>query len=80
MLKFLGPEAHLVSYGAMSKKPLSLPTSLFIFKNLVCHGFWQSRWYLEHTREEREKLMRSLADMKVRRTRYALPQLTYEYV
>lgn len=68
MLKPLGSDAHLVSYGAMSKQPLSLPTSAFIFKNLVCHGFWQSRWYQQHSRQEREALMKRLADMNVRDT------------
>ncbi|KAA1470336.1 NAD(P)-binding protein [Dentipellis sp. KUC8613] len=60
MARLLGKDAHLVSYGAMSKQPLLLPTSLFIFKNLTCHGFWQSRWYSEHSREEREELMSKL--------------------
>ncbi|KIM90590.1 hypothetical protein PILCRDRAFT_812350 [Piloderma croceum F 1598] len=30
MARLLGSDAHLVSYGAMSKQPLSLLTSLFI--------------------------------------------------
>ncbi|VDB87533.1 unnamed protein product [Peniophora sp. CBMAI 1063] len=60
MLKLLGPDAHLVSYGAMSKEPLSIPTSYFIFKNLAAHGFWQSRWYKTHTLAERSVLMEEL--------------------
>lgn len=36
----LGHDATLLSYGAMSMKPVSLPTSLFIFKNLTAKGFW----------------------------------------
>ncbi|KAJ8522734.1 hypothetical protein ONZ45_g701 [Pleurotus djamor] len=60
MTQLLGQDGHLVSYGAMSKQPLSLPTSLFIFKNLKAHGFWQSRWYADRSREEQEKLMRTL--------------------
>jgi mitochondrial enoyl-[acyl-carrier protein] reductase / trans-2-enoyl-CoA reductase len=63
MAGLLGHNAHLVSYGAMSKQPLSLPTSLFIFKNLTSHGFWQSRWYKERSREERENLMSVLAGL-----------------
>ncbi|TFY72020.1 hypothetical protein EVG20_g1000 [Dentipellis fragilis] len=63
MARLLGKDAHLVSYGAMSKQPLSLPTSLFIFKNLTCHGFWQSRWYSDHSKEEREELMRELVGL-----------------
>lgn len=65
MAKFLGSDAHIVSYGAMSKRPLTLPTSAFIFKNLTTHGFWQSRWYNQKTREEREELVQKLIGMKV---------------
>ncbi|ESK91908.1 trans-2-enoyl- reductase [Moniliophthora roreri MCA 2997] len=61
MSKLLGQNAHLVSYGAMSKKPLSLPTSLFIFKNLACHGFWQTRWSKQNTRQQKEALIGTLA-------------------
>ncbi|KAL4063030.1 hypothetical protein V8B97DRAFT_1993247 [Scleroderma yunnanense] len=60
MTRLLGQDAHLVSYGAMSKEPLSLPTSLFIFKNLTCHGFWQSRWYQEKSLQERKQLTEAL--------------------
>jgi NADPH:quinone reductase-like Zn-dependent oxidoreductase len=63
MASLLGHDAHLVSYGAMSKQPLSLPTSLFIFKNLTSHGFWQNRWYSERNRQDREKLMSVLASL-----------------
>ncbi len=49
----------------MSKEPLSLPTGLFIFKNLTCHGFWQSRWYERATVEEREELVGRLVALKV---------------
>ncbi|KAJ4000920.1 hypothetical protein F5050DRAFT_1561811 [Lentinula boryana] len=63
MSKLLGQDAHLISYGAMSKKPLSLPTSLHIFKNLTSHGFWQTNWSKTHSRSEKEELIAKLADM-----------------
>lgn len=63
MARLLGRDAHLVSYGAMSKQPLSLPTSLFLFKNLTSHGFWQSRWYQQHSRDDRENLIKTLVDL-----------------
>ncbi|KAJ7439851.1 NAD(P)-binding protein [Mycena latifolia] len=63
MARLLGDDAYLVSYGAMSKEPLSLPTSLFIFKNLTTVGFWQSRWYQTHTRQDKENLMKTLVDL-----------------
>ncbi|KAJ7077920.1 hypothetical protein B0H15DRAFT_861416 [Mycena belliarum] len=63
MARLFGSNAYLVSYGAMSKEPLSLPTSLFIFKNLTSVGFWQSRWYKTHTRQDKENLMETLVDL-----------------
>jgi len=63
MARLFGHDAYLVSYGAMSKQPLSLPTSLFIFKNLTTTGFWQSRWYKTHTRDDKEILMKTLVDL-----------------
>ncbi|KAH9943807.1 NAD(P)-binding protein [Amylocystis lapponica] len=66
MVRLLGPDAHLVSYGAMSKQPLSMPTSAFLFKNLTAHGFWQSRWNKAHSADERAALMRTLANFKLK--------------
>ncbi|KAF8638937.1 hypothetical protein AX16_010412 [Volvariella volvacea WC 439] len=63
MSRFLGKNAHLVSYGAMSKQPFSLPTSLFIFKNLTAHGFWQTEWYARRSRAQQEDLMKNLVNL-----------------
>ena len=40
--KSLAPGATIVTYGGMSMKPLTIPTSLLIFKDLTCKGFWLS--------------------------------------
>ncbi|QRW17032.1 Zinc-binding dehydrogenase [Rhizoctonia solani] len=63
LAKQLGPNAALVSYGAMSKAPLSLPTSLFIFKNLTSYGYWQTRWYETHTSEERQSMLQEITEL-----------------
>ncbi|KAI5118000.1 hypothetical protein M0805_008100 [Coniferiporia weirii] len=60
LVGLLGSDAHLVSYGGMSKQPLALPTSAFIFKGLTASGFMQNTWYRENGREKREGLMRDL--------------------
>lgn len=44
MAKLLASNAHFVTYGAMSKQPLTIPASMLIFKNIHFHGFWVSRW------------------------------------
>lgn len=40
--KTLAPGGTIVTYGGMSMKPLTIPTSLLIFKDLTCKGFWLS--------------------------------------
>ncbi|KAF3768683.1 NAD(P)-binding protein [Cryphonectria parasitica EP155] len=42
--KCLGEGGTMVTYGAMSKQPVMLPTGLLIFKDLRFNGFWLSRW------------------------------------
>lgn len=32
----------MVTYGGMSMQPVSVPTSLFIFRDISCRGFWLS--------------------------------------
>lgn len=44
LAKILAPGSHMVTYGAMSKQPVALPSGLLIFKNLVFDGFWVSKW------------------------------------
>lgn len=44
MAKCLSQSGTLVTYGAMSKQPVMLPTGLLIFRDLRFHGFWLSRW------------------------------------
>ncbi|EMD39037.1 hypothetical protein CERSUDRAFT_81807 [Gelatoporia subvermispora B] len=65
-LRLVGHDAHLVTYGAMAREPLTLPASPLIFKGLVARGFWQSHWYDMHGRKEREELMRALVDLKLK--------------
>jgi hypothetical protein len=37
--------------------------SLFIFKNLVCRGYWQSRWYQSATSEQIAEQIHYLIDL-----------------
>lgn len=53
LAKLLSPEAHLVTYGGMSKQPVQLPTALLIFKNIHFDGFWVSRWSKENPEEKK---------------------------
>ncbi|KAF2225617.1 hypothetical protein BDZ85DRAFT_257804 [Elsinoe ampelina] len=52
MAKVLSPYAHMVTYGGMSKQPVTLPTAMLIFKNISFDGFWVSKWSEENPEEK----------------------------
>ncbi|KAF8402787.1 hypothetical protein HHK36_010878 [Tetracentron sinense] len=58
VLKFLRQGGTMVTYGGMSKKPVTVSTSSFIFKDLVLRGFWLQKWMSS----ERAKDCRVLID------------------
>lgn len=42
----------VITFGAMSRQPLKIPTGLLIFKNIQFLGFWMTRWYQGATEAE----------------------------
>jgi len=42
----------MVTYGGMSKKPITVSTSSFIFKDLRLRGYWMQNWTNLHTVNE----------------------------
>lgn len=42
LLQSLGEGGTMVTYGGMSMQPVTIPTSLLIFKDLRFRGFWLS--------------------------------------
>jgi trans-2-enoyl-CoA reductase len=62
MAKLMGESAHFVTYGAMSKQPLTIPASMLIFKDIHFHGFWVSRWAEKHP-DAKQDTVRDVLDM-----------------
>jgi NADPH:quinone reductase-like Zn-dependent oxidoreductase len=56
----------MVTYGAMSLQPLSIPNGMFIFKNLRFTGFWVNKWYDAATPQQRAETFAPLFDMAKR--------------
>jgi trans-2-enoyl-CoA reductase len=52
--KSLSEGGTMVTYGAMAKQPVSLPTGLLIFKDIRFRGFWLSRWSSRDTEGKRK--------------------------
>ncbi|KAK1321193.1 hypothetical protein QJS10_CPA03g01323 [Acorus calamus] len=57
VLKFLRQGGTMVTYGGMAKKPVTVSTSSFIFKDLALRGFWLQKWMSsERAKECREMI------------------------
>ncbi|UJR25874.1 hypothetical protein I4U23_007224 [Adineta vaga] len=63
LLRVLDKSGTLVTYGGMSKQPIIVPTTEFIFRDLTCRGFWMSRWKDENYKgSEFAKMLHELID------------------
>lgn len=45
MAKVMASDGVIVTYGGMSRRPLTVPTAPLIFQNLSLKGFWLTSWY-----------------------------------
>jgi trans-2-enoyl-CoA reductase len=66
MAKTLAPRATIVTYGAMSLQPLTIPNGMLIFKELRFTGFWVNKWYDGATPEQRRETFAPLFEMAKR--------------
>ncbi len=66
MAKTLASDATMVTYGAMSLQPLTIPNGMLIFKNLHFTGFWVNKWYDAASAEERAATFAPLFKMALR--------------
>ena len=64
--KTLAPRATIVTYGAMSLQPLTIPNGMLIFKELRFTGFWVNKWYDGATPEQRAETFAPLFEMAKR--------------
>ncbi len=63
LAKVVAAEATIVTIGAMSLRPLTMPNGLLIFKNLHFTGFWVNKWYEQASADERRETFASLIDL-----------------
>ncbi len=66
MMKTLASDATIVTYGAMSLQPLTIPNGMLIFKNLRFTGFWVNKWYDAATPAQRAETFAPLFEMAQR--------------
>jgi len=63
MARLLTEGGTMVTYGGMSIRPVTIPTRSFIFNDITLKGFWMSRWYSNHSIEEKTKLLNTLIEL-----------------
>ena len=59
----LASGGKMLTFGAMSRRPLLLPTGLLIFKDIQILGFWMTRWYQKATEAELHAMFAELFEM-----------------
>lgn len=63
MLRHLQHSGSMVTYGGMSREPVIIPTSAFIFKNISSFGFWMTAWSDKANADEKDKMMTDLISL-----------------
>jgi trans-2-enoyl-CoA reductase len=61
LMKLLRDGGTHITYGAMARKPLTVPNGLLIFRDLRLRGLWVSRWLDAASREAVDDLYTPLA-------------------
>lgn len=60
VLRHLQHSGKMVTYGGMSREPVIIPTSAFIFKNISFHGFWMTAYNEVAEKAEKDKMMEDI--------------------
>eukprot|EP00755_Sulcionema_specki_P006206 Sspe_Gene.34829::Locus_16909_Transcript_1_1_Confidence_1.000_Length_1614::g.34829::m.34829/K07512/MECR, NRBF1; mitochondrial trans-2-enoyl-CoA reductase len=61
-LRFAAEGCKVVSFGNMSRKPVSVSVGRHIFQDIQLLSFWYGRWLARSTREEREAMYREICE------------------
>lgn len=61
LMKLLRESASHITYGAMGRKPITLPNGLLIFRDLQIRGLWVTRWVEQAPQEEVRAVYQQLA-------------------
>lgn len=62
LMKLLKEGASHVTYGAMGRRPVTVPNGLLIFRDIVVRGLWITKWIDEAPLEEVREVYAGLAE------------------
>lgn len=63
MVRALGPNSTLVTYGGMSRRPVTVPFEVLAYKQIKMKGFWISAWNETAPVAARTKMLEEIAGM-----------------
>ncbi|TYZ65930.1 hypothetical protein PybrP1_006133 [[Pythium] brassicae (nom. inval.)] len=63
LARALGKNGVHVTYGGMSKEPVTVGTGALIFHDITLKGFWMTEWAKHAPVEQREAMLRELAGL-----------------
>lgn len=64
VMRHLQNGSPIVTYGGMSREPVTVPTSALIFKDIQVRGFWMTEWSKKHADSlERFEMFEELISM-----------------
>jgi NADPH:quinone reductase-like Zn-dependent oxidoreductase len=63
LMKLLEEGGTHITYGAMSRKPLTLPNGLLIFRDIRLRGLWVTKWLEQAPCEEVRATYEKLAEL-----------------
>ncbi|XP_049800811.1 enoyl-[acyl-carrier-protein] reductase, mitochondrial [Schistocerca nitens] len=68
VMRHLDSGGVMVTYGGMSREPVTVPTSALIFKNITVRGYWMTRWSNENANSpERSRMFEELTNLIIER-------------
>lgn len=73
LLKHMARGAVVVTYGGMSKQPMSVPVGPLIFNDVQLRGYWNTRWYSENQNSEKSHAMWGFLSEMIRGGRLKAP-------
>ncbi|BCU76638.1 2-enoyl thioester reductase domain-containing protein [Luteolibacter sp. LG18] len=65
VMNLLAPHAVHITFGAMARRPLTIPNGLLIFKDLQFRGLWITKWIEQASEAEIAETYGRLAEMVV---------------
>jgi NADPH:quinone reductase-like Zn-dependent oxidoreductase len=62
LLKLVREGGSHITYGAMGRRPVTVPNGLLIFRDVIVRGLWVTRWLERASEEEAQEIYGALAE------------------